>query len=72
MADQELGAPILVVVAGGRYECYAEGTPRDLELIRILQEDLGGVSDTVPDGSYHFNVEIIEGTQAYASLDPVP
>ena len=68
MPEQDI-TPILVVVDRDRYQCYGAETPRSHELTKILK-DLGGVSDTVSDGRYNFNVTLIEET-VYATLFPV-
>lgn len=62
--------PITVIVSNGQYDCFGDPTPRSFELARILREDLGGVAAGTPDGTYYFNVEIVEGTEAYCTLDP--
>lgn len=68
-----INPPILVVVADGRYECFSlsgEPSERDRALFETLQ-NAGGVSDTVEDGSYYFNVEVL-GDNTYAmTLDRV-
>lgn len=62
--------PITVIVSNGQYNCFGDDTPRSLELMRILKEDLGGVAAGTPDGTYYFNVEIVEGENAYCTLEP--
>lgn len=61
--------PILIVVANGRWDAFGDVTPRNQELTKILTE-MGGVSDSVPEGKYHFNVKKI-GPRHLASLKPV-
>lgn len=60
--------PITVLVTEGRWDVVDDPTPRNIELTRMLT-DMGGVSDTVPPGTYKFNVLEING-QMIASLDP--
>ena len=62
--------PILIVVANGRWDAYGPITLRTQELTRILTE-IGGVSDSVPEGNYHFNVKNLLGLWHRASLKPV-
>ena len=64
--------PIVVEVANGRYDCFAYNTPptqRDKNLFAFL-DGMGGVSDSVTDGRYHFNIEFgLLGVKV--SLDPI-
>lgn len=62
--------PITVLVSNGQYNVFDEPTPRNLELFKILRE-MGGISDTVKNGTYHFNVVKDETTgQHIATLNP--
>jgi len=61
-------SPILVEVKEGRYECSGPPTLRSKMLFEILQGQ-GGVSDTVPDGLYTFNVLPLDGVPI-ATLAP--
>ena len=60
--------PIEVVVTEDRYECYGPPTNRSIMLTAVLKK-MGGVSDTVPPGTYQFNVRR-NGFKIVASLDP--
>ena len=64
--------PIVVEVANGRYDCFAYNTPptqRDKNLFAFLA-GMGGVSDSVADGRYHFNADFsLFGT--VVTLDPI-
>jgi hypothetical protein len=51
--------PIVVEVIKDRWNAFSLNptpTPRDFRLIAILH-GMGGVSDTVPYGTYHFNMK---------------
>lgn len=61
---------ITVVVTEGRWDVFDEPTPRKKLLTQILT-NMGGVSDTVAPGTYHFNVKSVAG-QWIASLKPAP
>ena len=63
--------PILVIIKDGIYQCYGEPTPRSEEIVRLFKE-MGGPAANTPDGRYHFNIEIIEGLNAYAVFEPAP
>jgi hypothetical protein len=55
--------PILVVVAAGRYECFSTHSAfsmRDAYLMGLLQ-GMGGVNEKTEDGTYHFNLEQLDG-----------
>lgn len=60
--------PILIEVANGRWDAYGPVTLRSQYLINILNAQ-GGVNESVPDGTYHFNVLEVMGEQV-ASLTP--
>ena len=62
--------PILIVVADGRWDSFGTLTPRSLELAQILT-NLGGVSDSVPEGTYHFNAKKLVGRRYRVTLNPV-
>lgn len=59
---------ITVVVANGRYECFGPNTARSARLAAILKK-MGGVRDTVPDGTYTFNTKRV-GLKLIAQLEP--
>lgn len=61
--------PITVVVKDGRWNAFGPLTHRSQFLHATLNE-MGGVSDSVPDGTYHFNVKRV-GMTFIASLTPV-
>lgn len=61
--------PITVVVKNGRWDAFGPTTPRSQYLIAILNQQ-GGVSDSVAEGTYHYNVKTI-GLTLVASLTPV-
>ena len=61
--------PLLVKVHDGRYECFGVPTARSTYLFTMFQAQ--GISDTVPDGYYHFNVKR-EGFKLVATLLPAP
>lgn len=61
--------PIIVVVKDGRWNAYGPVTPRSQELYAILA-GMGGVNESVTDGTYHFNVKKV-GLENIASLTPV-
>jgi hypothetical protein len=61
--------PITVVVKDGRWDAYGPVTPRSQELYAILAA-MGGVNESVADGTYHFNVTQV-GLENIASLTPV-
>lgn len=66
--------PIVVVVSGNRYDCFTlheTPTPRDLALMATLK-NLGGVSDSVEPGTWHFNVEMLDFDNAVMTLEPAP
>ena len=60
---------IEIVVKDGRWTAYGPDTPRSKELFKILNE-MGGVAETVPEGTHIFNVEHIAGDDYYATLEP--
>lgn len=62
--------PIVVVVANGRWDAYGEPTPRTQYLYNMLVA-LGGINESVPDGTHHFNVLDVGGVPV-ASLTPAP
>lgn len=62
--------PILIVVADGRWDSFGALTPRSLELTQILT-NMGGVSDSVPEGTYHFNAKKLIGSRYRVTLKPL-
>lgn len=66
MCIEESGIEI-VVTEDGHWESYGYPTPRNLELLEQLRI-MGGIADSVPPGLYIFDIEIIEGLNAYATL----
>jgi hypothetical protein len=65
MCSDESG--IEIVVTDGSWGAFGEPTPRNLELFQQLQT-MGGIAASVPPGTYIFNIEIIQGLDAYATL----
>lgn len=68
----ETELPILVIVENGDWDALSfrpVPTPRDLSLCDVLKE-LGGVSDTVEEGLYRFNIQVVEADFAI-SLTPI-
>lgn len=64
--------PIVVVVANGRWDAYGEPTPRSQYLFNMLVA-LGGIADSVPEGTHHFNVLDVDGlTVASLTTAPIP
>jgi len=66
--------PIVVVVSDGRYDCYSlhsEPTLHDHALMALLKH-LGGVSDSVAEGTWHFSAELLDPENAVVHLEPVP
>lgn len=61
--------PIIVVVDGGRWEANGPDTIRSQFLLNVLQM-LGGVNESVPPGTYHFNMKSHWFKMSFA-LDPV-
>ncbi len=61
--------PLIVVVGNGRYDCYGPVTARSKFLSEQL-EKLDGVSDTVVDGTYLFNMQR-RGLKFYYTLDAI-
>lgn len=60
--------PLIVQVTGGRYDCFAKSsTPKGTYLLGFLQ-GMGGINESVEDGTYHFNVEEVNG-MLVASLE---
>lgn len=73
MLASEPELPILVIVENGRWDALSfRPIPsiRDLSLVDVLKE-MGGVSDTVEDGLYHFNVRVLEDDKYAVSLTPL-
>lgn len=71
MFDSEgSGPPVTILVTEGRWDAVDEPTERNAWLVRVLKE-MGGISDSVPQGTYHFNVERNEN-QMIATLEPAP
>jgi len=66
----DIGDPLTVLVTDGRYDIIDISTPRNIMLAQILQ-GMGGVADTVPPGTYHFNVKSVDG-EWRASLELAP
>lgn len=60
--------PLVVIVTESRYDCYGAPTYRSQFLTTMLK-NMGGVSDTVPPGTYLFNVRR-KGFKIEASLEP--
>lgn len=75
MTDMANLRPIQVTVTPTKWNAYALTsipTPRDIELIKILNE-MGGINESVVPGVYHFNVTPIvinEIEQHVATLYP--
>lgn len=65
--------PIQITVTKTNWTAHALSsisTPRDLELIKLL-DSMGGINESVEPGIYHFNVMMVEGLgQHVASLQP--
>lgn len=59
-------SPITIVVKGPRWEAFGSSTPRSQWLYAMVQK-MGGISESVPDGTYHFNVKR-KGLRLEASL----
>lgn len=51
--------PLTIIVHNGRYDVYGPETERSKSLKDIL-DHIGGISDTVADGTYEFNVEMVD------------
>lgn len=60
--------PLTVLVTEGRWDVVDSPTPRNIMLTRVLTE-MGGVNESVPPGTYYFNVKEVNG-QKIASLYP--
>lgn len=65
----ELPEGLEIVVKEGRWYAFGTLTPRNAELYRILSE-MGGVNESVSDGVYEFNIEILHNLDAVATLEP--
>ncbi len=66
--------PIVVVVSDGRYDCYSlhpEPTEQDLALMALLKH-VGGVSDSVAEGTWHFSAELLDSANVVIHLEPAP
>lgn len=61
--------PIVVVVKDGRFDCYGPDNARSVFLKNLLF-NLGGINETVEEGTYHFNA-IRRGFKLEASLTPI-
>lgn len=60
--------PLTVIVTEGRWDAIDSLTSRNIMLTRILTE-MGGVNESVPPGTYHFNVKLENGEWT-ATLNP--
>lgn len=49
-------SPITIVVNGPRWEAFGSSTYRSKWLYAMF-EKMGGISEEVPDGTYHFNIK---------------
>lgn len=62
------GPPATVLVTSESWCVVDEPTPRNILLTQLLQE-MGGISNTVPPGTYLFNAREIDGL-FHAELNP--
>jgi hypothetical protein len=69
MPDTKDESPIQVVVKDGRFDCYGPETDRSRYLAAFLTDY--GVSDTVEDGIYHFNLIKSRSGSLYMTLHRV-
>lgn len=60
--------PLTVEVQEHRWDCYGNHTRRHYKLAALLQS-MGGINESVPPGSYHFNT-IGFGPMKFATLKP--
>lgn len=60
--------PLTVVVTPGRWDAIDVLTPRNLMLTQMLKNQ-GGIADSVPPGTYHFNVKLV-ADEWLATLEP--
>lgn len=58
---------IEIVVTDKGWDAYGDPTDRNMELLEQLWI-MGGIAKSVEPGVYIFNIEIIEGLNAYATL----
>lgn len=64
-------SPLLVIVHNGRYDIVGAPTFRNIWLANFLKK-LGGVSDTVAEGYYDFDVKVqLIPFRYIATLEPV-
>lgn len=67
-------APIIVEVKDGQWNAYGDtklnSAARNTFLFQLLEAQ-GGVSDTVPEGLYHFDLILTNGTKMEMSLTPI-
>lgn len=60
--------PLTVLVTEGRWDAVDAPTPRNIALVKMLQ-NMGGINESVTLGTYYFNVKEVDG-QTIASLYP--
>lgn len=67
-------APIIVEVKDGQWNAYGDtklnSAARNTLLFQLLEAQ-GGVSDTVPEGLYHFDMVRTHGNNYDLSLTPI-
>ena len=60
---------IVVIVGNGRWDAFGEPSPASQFLFELLNQ-MGGVSDSVPDGTYHFSAEVLDDNNYAVHLEP--
>lgn len=62
---------LVIVVGNGRWDAFGDPSPANQFLLELLQQ-MGGVSESVADGTYHFSAEVLEGETFAVHLEPAP
>ena len=63
--------PLTVVVKGDRWDALGTPGSKYHQKLYTLRVTLGGINETVEDGTYHFNVERGRFFKVYATLTKV-